>query len=99
MASAAPANLRAQDTPYVPPTSLPTSSSQTGSTERIQIIDDQKKFTFVFIFIVVLPAVYLCSNVSSPDLATQIERWGLRDAGFSYNIVAVFGSQSTGKSG
>ncbi|KIK09981.1 hypothetical protein K443DRAFT_671298 [Laccaria amethystina LaAM-08-1] len=78
MASPAPANLRAQDTPYVPPTSLPTSSSQTGSTERIQIIDDQKKFT--------------------PDLATQIERWGLRDAGFSYNIVAVFGSQSTGKS-
>lgn len=78
MASAAPTNLRAQDTPYVPPTSLPTSSSQTGSTARIQIIDDEKKFT--------------------PDLATQIERWGLRDAGFSYNIVAVFGSQSTGKS-
>lgn len=78
MASAGPANLRPQDTPHVPPTSLPTSSSQTGSTERIQIIDDEKKFT--------------------PELATQIERWGLRDAGFSYNIVAVFGSQSTGKS-
>ncbi|KAJ8584278.1 root hair defective 3 GTP-binding protein [Rhizopogon salebrosus TDB-379] len=31
-------------------------------------------------------------------LASQIERWGLRDAGFNYNIVAVFGSQSTGKS-
>ena len=27
-----------------------------------------------------------------------MERWGLRDAGFNYNIVAVFGSQSTGKS-
>ncbi|KAJ6625760.1 RHD3/Sey1 [Mycena sp. CBHHK59/15] len=35
---------------------------------------------------------------TSPDLAAQIERWGLRDAGFGYNIVAVFGSQSTGKS-
>lgn len=46
-----------------------------------------------------LLVVQLCSNVSSPELATQIERWGLRDAGFSYNIVAVFGSQSTGKSG
>ncbi|KAI9571146.1 RHD3/Sey1 [Boletus coccyginus] len=34
----------------------------------------------------------------TPDLSTQIERWGLRDAGFNYNIVAVFGSQSTGKS-
>ncbi|KAF9010592.1 RHD3/Sey1 [Cyathus striatus] len=32
------------------------------------------------------------------DLTKQIERWGLRDAGFGYNIVAVFGSQSTGKS-
>lgn len=34
----------------------------------------------------------------SPELSTQIERWGLRDVGFDYNIVAVFGSQSTGKS-
>ncbi|KIM83177.1 hypothetical protein PILCRDRAFT_88083 [Piloderma croceum F 1598] len=49
-----------------------------GSTERIQIIDNEKKFT--------------------PDLETQVERWGLRDVGFGYNIVAVFGSQSTGKS-
>ncbi|KAF9452754.1 root hair defective 3 GTP-binding protein [Macrolepiota fuliginosa MF-IS2] len=34
----------------------------------------------------------------TPDLSKQVERWGLRDAGFDYNIVAVFGSQSTGKS-
>ncbi|XP_006460749.1 hypothetical protein AGABI2DRAFT_192353 [Agaricus bisporus var. bisporus H97] len=34
----------------------------------------------------------------TPDLTKQIERWGLRDTGFEYNIVAVFGSQSTGKS-
>ncbi|KAH9948961.1 protein SEY1 [Amylocystis lapponica] len=33
-----------------------------------------------------------------PDLTPQIERWGLQRAGFDYNIVAVFGSQSTGKS-
>ncbi|KAH7108003.1 root hair defective 3 GTP-binding protein [Auriculariales sp. MPI-PUGE-AT-0066] len=32
------------------------------------------------------------------ELNTQIERWGLRDAGFGYDVVAVFGSQSTGKS-
>ncbi|KAM6501966.1 RHD3/Sey1 [Amanita muscaria] len=32
------------------------------------------------------------------DLDAQIEQWGLRQAGFSYNIVSVFGSQSTGKS-
>ncbi|KAB5591322.1 Protein SEY1 [Ceratobasidium theobromae] len=32
------------------------------------------------------------------DLNSQIARWGLADAGFGYDIVAVFGSQSTGKS-
>ncbi|CAG8671946.1 6772_t:CDS:2, partial [Acaulospora colombiana] len=32
------------------------------------------------------------------QLGQQITKWGLQDAGFSYNIVAVFGSQSTGKS-
>lgn len=32
------------------------------------------------------------------DLTSQIEQWGMRDAGFDYNIVSVFGSQSTGKS-
>ncbi|KIJ18584.1 hypothetical protein PAXINDRAFT_8839 [Paxillus involutus ATCC 200175] len=66
------------------PTGMPASSSKLnghvpdGTSERTQIIDDDKKFT--------------------PDLAAQIERWGLRNAGFNYNIVAVFGSQSTGKS-
>ncbi|TFK70615.1 root hair defective 3 GTP-binding protein [Pluteus cervinus] len=32
------------------------------------------------------------------DLNAQIKEWGLLDAGFNYNLVAVFGSQSTGKS-
>ncbi|KAF8575097.1 root hair defective 3 GTP-binding protein [Ramaria rubella] len=32
------------------------------------------------------------------DLTNQIDQWGLRDVGFDYNVVAVFGSQSTGKS-
>lgn len=32
------------------------------------------------------------------DLDDQIGRWGLRDAGTGYNIVSVFGSQSSGKS-
>ncbi|KZW00220.1 root hair defective 3 GTP-binding protein [Exidia glandulosa HHB12029] len=49
-----------------------------ASTERCQIIDDQKTFT--------------C------ELNNQIQRWGLQDAGFGYDVVAVFGSQSTGKS-
>ncbi|KAF8886909.1 RHD3/Sey1 [Infundibulicybe gibba] len=31
-------------------------------------------------------------------LGHHIERWGLRDAGFRYNIVAALGAQSTGKS-
>ncbi|KAF9181382.1 Dynamin-like GTPase that mediates homotypic ER fusion [Haplosporangium sp. Z 11] len=33
------------------------------------------------------------------ELSTYIsEKWNLKDAGFNYNLVAVFGSQSTGKS-
>ncbi|TBU45789.1 protein SEY1 [Dichomitus squalens] len=34
----------------------------------------------------------------NPELTKQIEKWGLLSAGFDYNLVAVFGSQSTGKS-
>ncbi|KAI0645779.1 root hair defective 3 GTP-binding protein [Trametes meyenii] len=34
----------------------------------------------------------------SSTLTQQIEKWGLQNAGFDYDIVAVFGSQSTGKS-
>jgi hypothetical protein len=37
-------------------------------------------------------------KIFTPDLSAQIERWDLRDVGFGYNIVSVFGSQSTGKS-
>ncbi|EIW70479.1 protein SEY1 [Tremella mesenterica] len=32
------------------------------------------------------------------DLSSYLERWGLLDKGFAYDVVAVFGSQSTGKS-
>ncbi|EPT04585.1 hypothetical protein FOMPIDRAFT_1113360 [Fomitopsis schrenkii] len=34
----------------------------------------------------------------TPELTHQVDRWGLQNAGFDYDIVAVFGSQSTGKS-
>ncbi|KAI0730269.1 root hair defective 3 GTP-binding protein [Fomitopsis betulina] len=34
----------------------------------------------------------------TPELTHQVDRWGLQHAGFDYDIVAVFGSQSTGKS-
>ncbi|KIP06964.1 hypothetical protein PHLGIDRAFT_90150 [Phlebiopsis gigantea 11061_1 CR5-6] len=34
----------------------------------------------------------------TPDLTHQIQRWGLQNSGFDYDMVAVFGSQSTGKS-
>lgn len=35
---------------------------------------------------------------SSKELSPAIKRWGLLDKGFGYDVVAVFGSQSTGKS-
>ncbi|KAF9438590.1 Dynamin-like GTPase that mediates homotypic ER fusion [Entomortierella beljakovae] len=35
----------------------------------------------------------------SENLSSHVaQEWGLRDAGFNYNLAAVFGSQSTGKS-
>lgn len=34
----------------------------------------------------------------APNLADQLDQWGLRHAGFGYNLMAVIGSQSTGKS-
>ncbi|KAG6900781.1 Dynamin-like GTPase that mediates homotypic ER fusion [Termitomyces sp. T159_Od127] len=68
----------AAPTPQFPVNGHLTNGINSGSTEGLQIIDDEKRFTL--------------------DLTAQIERWGLRDAGFDYNLVAVFGSQSTGKS-
>ncbi|PAV18578.1 root hair defective 3 GTP-binding protein [Pyrrhoderma noxium] len=37
-------------------------------------------------------------KVFTSNLNAQMDRWGLIDSGFDYNLVAVFGSQSTGKS-
>lgn len=70
-------------------------SHHNGATERLQIVDDEKHFTYA--------SPHSPTRISNtffrrPDLTKQIERWGLRDTGFEYNIVAVFGSQSTGKS-
>lgn len=36
---------------------------------------------------------------NSEELSTYIkQKWDLKEAGFNYNLAAVFGSQSTGKS-
>lgn len=34
----------------------------------------------------------------SPELSKYLAKWGILDKGFAYDVVAVFGSQSTGKS-
>jgi hypothetical protein len=34
----------------------------------------------------------------SKNLNSSLDKWGLIDKGFGYDVVAVFGSQSTGKS-
>ena len=73
----------------------PAGSSLSVSTERIQIVNEEKNFTLVDLsFLMSASLTHLCR----PDLAAQIDKWGLRDTGFAYNIVSVFGSQSTGKS-
>ncbi|KAF9291269.1 Dynamin-like GTPase that mediates homotypic ER fusion [Mortierella alpina] len=48
-----------------------------------------------------LPSLHLIDEEKhfSDELSLYInEKWQLKDAGFNYNLVAVFGSQSTGKS-
>jgi hypothetical protein len=70
-------------------------SHRNGATERLQIVDDEKHFTCAFLR---RPTIISNTFFHRPDLTKQIERWGLRDTGFEYNLVAVFGSQSTGKS-
>lgn len=48
-----------------------------------------------------LPRLHLIDEEKkfSDQLSTFIsQKWGLKDAGFNYNLAAVFGSQSTGKS-
>ncbi|KAF9965938.1 Dynamin-like GTPase that mediates homotypic ER fusion [Mortierella alpina] len=48
-----------------------------------------------------LPRLHLIDEQQkfSQELSTYInEKWTLKDAGFNYNVAAVFGSQSTGKS-
>ncbi|KAF9912388.1 Dynamin-like GTPase that mediates homotypic ER fusion [Linnemannia zychae] len=49
----------------------------------------------------VLPRLHLIDEEQkfSEELSTYInEKWTFKDAGFNYNLAAVFGSQSTGKS-
>lgn len=44
--------------------------------------------------------LHLISDVQefTPSLSSSLEQWHLLDAGFAYNLCAVLGSQSTGKS-
>ena len=81
----------------IPPTyPLPPNVIVTDWQHREKTNDRRREVHVRIHFLAVLLAV---SNVSSPHLALQIERWGPRDACFSYNIVAAFGSQPTGRSG
>lgn len=43
-------------------------------------------------------SVFLTVVVHSHELDDYLKSWGLCDAGFNYNVVSLFGSQSTGKS-
>lgn len=66
-----------------------------GTSDRLQIIDNEKQFTFVYVQEV---CRLVLRSFCRSSLNDQISAWSLRDVGFDYNLVAVFGSQSTGKS-
>ncbi len=74
--------------------------------QRIQVVDEQKQFKYVhnmpthscYHLLVLIRPLVITFLFYSTHLGQQIDKWGLQDVGFAYNIVAVFGSQSTGKS-
>jgi hypothetical protein len=108
------------------------SKKRGAASERLQIVDEEKQFTFVFLssrrwgeglradlsfpmmrslrptpdlssFLLPLHlgmSSRLCARLGSSrkGLNSSLEKWGLIDKGFGYDVVAVFGSQSTGKS-
>jgi protein SEY1 len=45
-----------------------------------------------------LTALLTPTSTNSKQLDDHMKDWELAEAGFSYDVVAVFGSQSTGKS-
>ena len=74
---------------------------------QLQIIDENQNFTCVYYtlyksccsFCVILSKLFICCNFNRQELSTCMkDEWNLADSGFNYNLVAVFGSQSTGKS-
>lgn len=46
----------------------------------------------------ILATILTTSSTHSKQLDGHMKDWELAEAGFSYDVVAVFGSQSTGKS-
>lgn len=68
----------------------------------IVTVDENQKFTYAsslpfpsFLFSLLTPTHLSLSRTS---LNAHLKEWSLYESGFSYNLVAVFGSQSTGKS-
>ena len=61
---------------------------------RLQLVDEHKAFSFVN-FVQQRPIHF----IFRPALAQYVKDiWHLAERGFEYHVVAVFGSQSTGKS-
>jgi hypothetical protein len=73
------------------------SSKPNGSGDgRLQIVDEKQNFTLVHIsqYERVRAEILLYSK----DLSSYLAKWNMLDKGFAYDVVSVFGSQSTGKS-
>jgi len=63
-------------------------------------VDENQKFTYAacLAFLSLFSLTPHSPSLSRTSLNAHLKEWSLYESGFSYNVVAVFGSQSTGKS-
>lgn len=71
-------DLKSTTAVQIPKDASSTAHLPSSSTSRIQLIDEDQKFT--------------------SHMGGALQKWQLADAGFGYDLCAVLGSQSTGKS-
>ena len=72
-----------------------------ASESRLQVVDENQNFSYVGLSIyrnLCKSLTCVPSGVNRKALSKYLSKWELLDKGFAYDVVAVFGSQSTGKS-
>jgi hypothetical protein len=111
-ASQPPASTMLEAAAALPPASQPNGSSVAAVKEltnrsgdgQLQIVNETQEFTYVDRYSPISLGLDFVTIDPDPDplirteLSSYLGKWGMLDKGFAYDVVSVFGSQSTGKS-